>query len=632
MTGASGFKLRPYQERMVSDVKAEWELGTQAVALAAPTGAGKTAMACHLMRETVRSGGRAWFVAHLLTLTDQTLKKFREYGVNAGLIQAGNSKNKRRHSLICSVQTLEARDFARLGELECGEECMSDCDGKVCASLYMEEFDLGRANLPDLLVLDECHQGYRYARRLARAVVAKGGRVLGLSATPYAEWMSLSYGDLVPGASTKTLIEGGALVPFTVMKAEPLYREGGLKRRGDDFTMQSMQSAFEIVGDMPREWVAKTKEFYGGPVKTLVAAPTIAIGEKVAQLFNTYLADHADPVYQGLRFEVSSAEDGKGKRPRTAQILKRFDTGTTVGLVSVQKLAIGFDRPEAQCLVLARPFASITPFVQWVGRVLRTYPGKNTALLLDHAGNFDRLSVGFIKHMSEGPQGFEPVPEPGAKKDRNSVEWGLCDECNRPYALSRRVPSVRCPGCRAADAMPLDMSVVKGEMREVQLAFGDVDGRTWVLQESNTERLWYELSCGALLKFDNDYDLALRHALLWFNLLRTPRDHYSCELEVCRAGETVRRCVVNPPLAPRSGHSLHHRAKAVQNEGQGTHDVKTLLKDALAYRDELLAVPLDERPDIETIRCARCGRFAPLSEMSNKARWHDRCTICRRGK
>jgi DNA repair protein RadD len=46
----------------------------------------------------------------------------------------------------------------------------------------------------------------------------------------------------------------------------------------------------------------------------------------------------------------------------------------------------GFDEPSASCLILARPTKLLTMYRQMSGRVLRPYPGKVDARIIDHSG------------------------------------------------------------------------------------------------------------------------------------------------------------------------------------------------------------------------------------------------------
>lgn len=56
------------------------------------------------------------------------------------------------------------------------------------------------------------------------------------------------------------------------------------------------------------------------------------------------------------------------------------------GTVTVTGNTEGFDCPRVSCCVLARPTKSVGLYLQMAGRALRPFPGKDSCLLLDHAG------------------------------------------------------------------------------------------------------------------------------------------------------------------------------------------------------------------------------------------------------
>lgn len=67
-------------------------------------------------------------------------------------------------------------------------------------------------------------------------------------------------------------------------------------------------------------------------------------------------------------------------------ILARYARGDLDVLCNVAVLTEGWDCPPASCCILARGIGSFSLMVQMVGRVLRAYPGKTGALLLDLRG------------------------------------------------------------------------------------------------------------------------------------------------------------------------------------------------------------------------------------------------------
>jgi DNA repair protein RadD len=82
-------------------------------------------------------------------------------------------------------------------------------------------------------------------------------------------------------------------------------------------------------------------------------------------------------------------------------------------LVGVDVFSVGFDAPAVDLIAIARPTASPVWHVQSAGRGTRLAPGKSNCLVLDFAGNFDRLGPIDSPHIrSKGarPRGDEDAP------------------------------------------------------------------------------------------------------------------------------------------------------------------------------------------------------------------------------
>lgn len=85
----------------------------------------------------------------------------------------------------------------------------------------------------------------------------------------------------------------------------------------------------------------------------------------------------------GLRSEVVSCHTGAADRKR---IFAEYTAGELDMLCSPTALAEGFDSPRAEVCVLRRSCDHLGDYMQRVGRVLRPFPGKERALLIDITG------------------------------------------------------------------------------------------------------------------------------------------------------------------------------------------------------------------------------------------------------
>jgi DNA repair protein RadD len=88
----------------------------------------------------------------------------------------------------------------------------------------------------------------------------------------------------------------------------------------------------------------------------------------------------------------------------------------------------GFDAPAVGALLIMRPTQSLALHLQMIGRALRTAPGKDRAIILDHAGNVFRHGL----------------------PDQDRV-WSL-DAAKRKAPGEREAPVKTCPECSAVVA------------------------------------------------------------------------------------------------------------------------------------------------------------------------------------
>ena len=85
---------------------------------------------------------------------------------------------------------------------------------------------------------------------------------------------------------------------------------------------------------------------------------------------------------------IVSQNTPKKERER---ILADFKAGRIKVVTNVGVLTTGFDYPELDTVVLARPTLSLALYYQMVGRAIRPHPSKAEGWIVDLCGNFNRF-------------------------------------------------------------------------------------------------------------------------------------------------------------------------------------------------------------------------------------------------
>jgi superfamily II DNA or RNA helicase len=175
---------------------------------------------------------------------------------------------------------------------------------------------------------------------------------------------------LVEGPSVADLTTAGYLVPVKIYAPVQPDLSGISIARGDyvESQLADRMNTARLVGDTVEHW-----HRLGEGRRTVVFTVDVAHSVHVRNEFRRsgVLAEHID---------------GSTPIEERKAILARFAAGKVDVICNCAVLTEGWDRPEASCLVLARPTRSLGLYLQMVGRILRPAPGKTDALIFDHSG------------------------------------------------------------------------------------------------------------------------------------------------------------------------------------------------------------------------------------------------------
>jgi superfamily II DNA or RNA helicase len=414
--------LRPHQQEVV-DKLSEGFKEHRCQILYAPTGFGKTEVAMAVMQQVSKEFKKTAMILDRIVLVEQTSLRLGKYDIPHGVMQGQHWRYRPEERIqICSAQTLEKRNI--LPQME-------------------------------LLIIDECH-----VKRKAVTDIIKNNphlRVLGLTATPFTSGLGQIYTNVVGASSTHSLIENGWLSPLKVFIAKEIDMTGAKKNSfGEWDEKDASDRGMQITGDIVSEWIQKTLDIYGKPVKTIVFCSGVVHGRDLEKRFNQ----------EGYNFvSISYREDDEFKR-QTIEEFSKPDSEIH-GLIATDILTRGFDVPDVLIGVSARPFSkSFSSHVQQLGRVMRPHEGKDYAVWLDHSGNYLRFRKDWDELYEEGVKELKEGKEV-TRKEPTEREKTLskCPSCKGLWTSSTNI----CDECGYEKIAVKEIITIPGELRELDL-------------------------------------------------------------------------------------------------------------------------------------------------------------------
>lgn len=384
-------KPRPYQNEAIEAVFYAWDRGWCRPAVVLPTGAGKTVTFAHLIKK-YREHNEARVV--VLVHRDELAKQAREKilavvpDLDVGIVKAEQNDSE-ADVIVASVQTLFNPD--RRGQLR----------------------GVG------MVVVDECHH---YAAPAYREVLEElglfDGSVLGVGFTATMNrsdtyglgdiWQEVVYEkDILWGIVNGFLVD----VRAESVTVDDLNLAEIARNRGD---YQEGKLGEALVNSGAPDVVARAYKEKAGERQGIVFCPTVACARAFTQAFNA----------SGINSALITGETPIEARQSDYTL---YRAGLIQVLISVMALTEGFDMPQAEVAVVARPSQSASLRIQMIGRVLRPFPGKDEALVLDVVGALNGGALQGFTDLSETivpPLPGESVSEAYERdlSERDSVE------------------------------------------------------------------------------------------------------------------------------------------------------------------------------------------------------------------
>ena len=365
-------------------------------------------------------------------------------------------------------------------------------------SVWKKGSELGHI---DLVIVDEAHTiqnddsgMYRTLLSDLKAINPKM-RIIGLTATPYRLGQGLlTEGDeaifdaLIEPVTIQELVKRGFLAKLTSTFTDLQMNVDGVKRVQGDYEKRELESRVNSES-----------------INSRVVEETIRrAGDRTAWLIFCVSISHAEAMRDEFRAHGVNAEaiTSKTTSEERARIFEEFKAGKIKAVTNVGVATTGFDYPDIDVIVMARPTLSPGLYAQMSGRGMRlkSKGHHQDCIVLDFAGNISR----------HGPVTKIIPPRRTASKGSKMTSenlgemFKLCPKCKK--AVLRRARE--CPHCKyqfqtqdltdlntTADIMQLDEASQSQLQQEQGLENQETQTQTQSQNQSQIQhmivRSWY---------------------------------------------------------------------------------------------------------------------------------------------
>lgn len=437
-------KLRPFQEKLDSDIHAAWDAGAVNVMPVAATGAGKTVVLSKLLYD---EPGASIAIAHRQELVSQISIALARNGVRHRVVGA-----KKGSTLVRIITALQVAELGYSFLDPTAKTGVGGVDTVIRMSPSEPWFQQIR-----LAVQDEGHHVLKENKWGKVAGMFRNARGLFPTATPLrADGRGLGrHADgltdaLVLAPSMRDIINMGYLTDYRIF-APPT-------KDLDISKVDVSPATGDLNKDQLRKAVHESKTIVGNVVEHYLRLAKGKLGI-------TFAADTEESIKIAAAFRAKGvpAEVVTWETPDTLRtsIMRKLKNREILQIVNVDMFGEGVDVPTIEVASFARPSESFGLYAQQFGRPLRLMIPEHLKASWDSLGNEGRkraiagsekpVAI-IIDHVNNVIRHGLPDArrdwtldrrEKRAKRESDAIPLKVCVECLQPYEAIHK----RCPYC-----------------------------------------------------------------------------------------------------------------------------------------------------------------------------------------
>ena len=389
-------ELYDYQKEALFIIEASYVFGSNKLLFELCTGSGKTLVfASFAINYAKKANMKTVIAIQFSDLIDQWIEAFKMLGWdNYGVIKAGyeNQINHDAPIQLIMEQTFDAR-LEELSHIKC-----------------------------DFLLLEEAHNRI-HGERIKRVVNAlEPSSIIGFTGTPYnSNGCKIKDYETIRIIKSHQLLKIGKISPIKYLQASIGLNTSlsSVESSGDDYSMESLSSVYDTVSynkAVVKGYELYRKNYNSNP-KSIWFCTTTAHCEHLAEMFQrngynivayTSKTKNANEIIEAFRINahmpVNPALFGGSDK------LKPIE-----GLISVAKIAIGFNVPDVDTTSFCLTTKVRSKYIQGSSRCNRLSPDKKVAYILDFGQNI-------INH-GEIYEDYEPPEEKDLKSYKEKFKF-----------------------------------------------------------------------------------------------------------------------------------------------------------------------------------------------------------------
>ncbi|GMQ31919.1 DEAD/DEAH box helicase family protein [Algoriphagus taiwanensis] len=336
--------LRPYQIDAINSINTAWERCNR-VLLQMPTGLGKTTVFSEIVKDFKTNrfpSKRILILVHRIELLDQVKDRLAQFGIKATSISSDRDFDINNQVAVATIQTL----VKRLDTI---------------------------ANF-SLIVVDEAHHSTSPSYlRIFEHYTTESLKILGVTATPQrldGRGFDQIYDVLIPSGQIRDFIpqylcdvtqRASSHPDFSTIKVDSITKDY------ESESAKRIMSNSKVMADLVKSF----KEFCIGK-RTLIFAVNTEHSKDIVSRFQK----------EGIKIQHI---DYKTPGFLRKQLVDNFREGKLDALCNVEIFTEGFDCPDIDVVIMARPTRSLSLYLQQAGRCLRPKADGRKGLILDHA-------------------------------------------------------------------------------------------------------------------------------------------------------------------------------------------------------------------------------------------------------